>query len=97
MLEEDAAEVFLNPEEFADHHLVEGRRVRAVLDGSSSAPNLESVGIAQADMTLYARPEELPAKRPPGSKIEVDGRVWLIQSWSEDGGVSSVSLIQNIT
>lgn len=97
MLCADRDRVFLNLEEFAEEHCVEGRVISAIIDspeiGKSDAAE---VGFAQCDIELFANVEQLPRIRPAGESLNVDGREYTIVSWREDFGVAQIELAQQI-
>lgn len=93
----DRDAVFLNLEEFAEPHDIEGRPAMAVVDepiyGESTAA---SVGLAECDLLIFAKVEELPRIRSAGESLNVDGREFTILSWREDFGIAEIKLEQQI-
>ena len=84
MVEADRRRTFLNLDEFGEKHTVEGRAIAAVLD----------------DNALKERQggqEDLPARRPAGEGLNVDGREYIVNDWSEDMGIATVALGQTVT
>ena len=41
--------------------------------------------------------EDLPARRPAGEGLNVDGREYIVNDWSEDMGIATVALGQTVT
>ena len=41
--------------------------------------------------------EDLPARRPAGEGLNVDGREDIVNDWSEDMGIATVALGQTVT
>lgn len=96
-LKADIDAIFLNFEEFAELHDIEGRPIKAVVDvpifGESANA---SVGLSECDLLLFAKVEELPRIRPAGESLNVDGREFTIISWREDFGVAEIQLTQQM-
>ena len=86
--------VFLNLDEFGDKHVIEGRAIVAIVDEEvfGESKKGEDLGLAAYDLVLYARVEDLPAQRPSGESLNVNGRECTIISWKADAGMASVYL-----
>lgn len=97
MVTTDRDAVFLNPEEFGERHRIEGKAIVAVTDESTNgASGAASIGLAEYDLIVYAKVEDLPKKRPTGEALNVDGREFSILSWREDCGIAEIQLAQQI-
>jgi len=96
MVRRDRA-LFLNPCEFGERHRIEGRSVVVVLDDSTLRDRQggAELGVAESTLLVYARAEDLPERKPAGSLLNLDGRVYLVDDWSEDMGLATVALRQN--
>ena len=53
--------------------------------------------IAESDLLIFGRTAELPKKKTPGSLINIDGREYIVDYWSDNKGVSQITLRQNRT
>ena len=53
--------------------------------------------MAESSLLLYAAVEDLPARRPAGEGLNVDGREYIVNDWSEDMGVATIALGQTVT
>lgn len=91
-------DVFLNLGEFGEEHVVEGKKITAVLDEAILADSkaAEDLGLTQGDLVLFAKCEDLPAERQQGESLRVDGRDYLIASWRVDYGMAKVYIFQNL-
>lgn len=95
MVAADRDAVFLNLDEFAEQHRVEGKMIVAVTDESIfGASGAASIGLAEYDLIVYVKVEDLPRKRPTGESLNVDGREFSIVSWREDCGIAEIQLAQ---
>ena len=86
--------IFLNLDEFGDKHVIEGRTIVAVVDDEvfGESKKGEDIGLAAFDLVLFARVEDLPAQRPSGESLNVNGKECTIVSWQSDAGMASVYL-----
>ena len=86
--------IFLNLGEFGDLCVIEGQTITALLDEETfdESKKGEDIGLAAFDLVLYARVEDLPAQRPSGESLNVNGKECTIVSWRTDGGMASIYL-----
>ena len=86
--------IFLNLDEFGDKHVIEGRTITAVVDEEvfGESKKGDDIGLAAFDLVLFACCEDLPAQRPSGESLNVDGKECTIVSWRTDAGMASVYL-----
>lgn len=97
----DVQNTFLNVNEFADVHEINGRRLKAVVDKSSSEGEVsikfhgqitrQKTSLYNVDVTVYVSALEFPRPKT-GSLISLDGRKYLTQSVSELGGMYQIKL-----
>ena len=99
MVEADRRRTFLNLDEFGEKHTVEGRAIAAVLDDNALKERQggQELSVAESSLLLYAAVEDLPARRPAGEGLNVDGREYIVNDWSEDMGIATVALGQTVT
>lgn len=85
---------FLNIDEFAEEHEVEGNTITAVLDEETfnESKKGEDIGLAAFDLVLFAQAEDLPEQRASGESLNVDGKECTIVSWRTDDGMASIYL-----
>ena len=95
----DLRHTFLNLGEFGEEHKVAGRTITAVLDADTLTERKggQEFGVAESSLLLYAAVEDLPARRPAGEGLNVDGREYIINDWTEDMGLATIVLGQTIT
>ena len=98
MVEADRRRTFLNLDEFGEKH-VEGKAIAAVLDDNALKERQggQELSVAESSLLLYAAVEDLPARRPAGEGLNVDGREYIVNDWSEDMGIATVALGQTVT
>lgn len=99
MVEADRWRTFLNLDEFGEEHTVEGKTITAVIDDNALKERQggQELSVAESSLLLYAAVEDLPARRPAGEGLNIDGREYIINDWSEDMGIATVVLGQSIT
>lgn len=99
MVADDLRSTFLNLEEYGEEHRVEGKTITAVLDDDTLKERQggQELSVAESSLLLFAAVEDLPARRPAGEGLNVDGREYIINDWREDMGLATVALGQSIT
>ena len=51
-------------------------------DTLASMKNGNILDVAESDMLFFARTEDLPGKKAPGSAINIDGREYTVDLWT---------------
>lgn len=92
----DRAATFLNLDEFGETVTVDGRDVQAVADKMERGERDFEMGVPSDSMRLFAKTEDLPARRKPGEVLVVDGRTYTVLSWTAEMGVAEVELVRGI-
>lgn len=95
----DLDEVFLNLEEFAELHRVEGVEIPVVVDSDqlNKLKKGQIIGLIEADMLLMGKESDFPRDLEPGRPLNVDGREMLVVNSGKDMGMVEVALSQNRT
>jgi hypothetical protein len=87
-VERDVNDVFINPDEFTEEHVINGDKVRCILDKIINEAHSEEsyVGVFVNQLTIYVKTGDIltPAE---GDLIQVDGSNHIVQSVSEEMGV----------
>lgn len=98
-IQKDLTDVFLNLDEFAELHRVEGRQIAVVVDDNrlTELKQGQILGLVEADMLLMGRECDFPADLEPGRLLNVDGRELLVENYGKDMGMVEVALRQNRT
>ena len=95
----DLDAVFLNPDEFAEPHRIEGRPAAVIVD-DDRLTNLKKgqiLGLVEADMLILGKESDFPRDLEPGRLLNVDGREMLIMNSGRDMGLVEVALSQSRT
>ena len=98
-LARDIDAVFLNLDDFAELHRVEGVQIAVVVD-NDQLNNLKQgqiLGLVEADMLLMGRESDFPANLEPGRLLNVDGRELIVANSGKDMGMVEIALRQNRT
>lgn len=90
-------DLFLNFGEYGETHRVEGRDVTIMIDDDALKERQggAALSIAESSLLFYAKPEDLPPRRAAGASLNVDGREYIVDDWSEDMGIATVALSQS--
>lgn len=99
MIDNDNKNVFINPDEFGEFYRIEGRKVAIVVDDDELKERQggQDLAVAESGTLFYAKTADLPPRRAAGSNLNVNGRECIVDAWSEDSGISTVVLRENIT
>lgn len=88
--------VFLDLDKFGELHSVEGKEITVVIDNDALIARKGSeMGVSESSILIFAKCEDLPARKAPGSAINIDGREYLVDDWSESTGLAQIALRQN--
>ena len=98
-IQKDLDAVFLNLEDFAELHRVEGVQIAVVVDSDrlNKLKQGQILGLVEADMLLMGKKADFPANLEPGRLLNVDGREMIVENSGENMGLVEVALRQNIT
>ena len=93
----DLDAVFLNLDEFAELHRVEGKQIAVVMDNDqmNKLKKGQILGLIEADILLMGKEKDFPENLEPGRMINLDGREMLIVNSGRDLGLVEVALSQN--
>ena len=95
----DIENVFLNLEEFAETHRIEGKHISVVIDNDQLVKLKQGqiLGLVEADMLLMGKQADFPADMEPGRLLNVDGREMIVANSGTDMGLIEVAIRQNRT
>lgn len=99
-IKQDLSDVFLNLDEFADLHRIEGKEVPVVIDSDIMA-KLSKIGdnrihgIDEADMVIMGKASDLPENLDPGRLLNLDGREVIIVTTTSEMGLVQIAVRQN--
>lgn len=97
LIQKDLDAVFLNLDEFAELHRVEGKQIPVVVDNDQliKLKQGQILGLVEADMLLMGKETDFPDDIEPGSLLNVDGREYIVTNSGKDMGLVEVALSQN--
>ena len=99
MVDQDIKAVFVDLDFFGETHRVEGRDIVIVIDNDTLKEKQggQDLAVAESGTLFYAKAEDLPKRRPAGQSLNVDGRECIIDDWTEDMGLATIALRENIS
>ena len=89
----DVQATFLNLDEFADYHEINGERIPCVLDKdvTGEAPkakgNVTMEGVFVNSVTIYVAENALKTRPVEGERLDVDGSLHIVSSVSDEAGM----------
>ena len=99
-IKQDLSDIFLNLDEFADIHRIEGKEVPVVIDSDIMA-KLSKIGdnrihgMDEADMIIMGKASDLPENLDPGRLLNLDGREVIVVTTTSEMGLVQISVRQN--
>ena len=99
-IKQDLSDIFLNLDEFADLHRIEGKEVPVVIDSDIMA-KLSKIGdnrihgMDEADMIIMAKASDLPENLDPGRLLNLDGREVIVVTTTSEMGLVQIAVRQN--
>ena len=94
------SDIFLNLDEFADLHRIEGKEVPVVIDSDIMA-KLSKIGdnrihgMDEADMVIMGKASDLPENLDPGRLLNLDGREVIVVTTTSEMGLVQIAVRQN--
>lgn len=101
MLERDIKNVFLNPNEFGEEHVIEGKTVVCVLDDYMTTPlklngsrqNMQIYeGVYTGGLVVYVKLSDLEFEPVPSQHLDVDDVIYLVVNCRNDYGMLTITL-----
>ena len=98
MVAADRAAVFLDIDFFGESYRVEGKNIPIVLDNDELKERQggQDLAVAESATLFFALVEDLPPRRSPGQSLNVNGRECLVDAWTQDMGIATIVLRENI-
>lgn len=98
-IQKDLDAVFLNLDDFAELHRIEGKQIAVVVDNDQlqQLKKGQILGLVEADMLIMGKESDFPADLEPGRLLNVDGRELIVENSGTDMGLVEVALRQNRT
>ena len=99
-IKQDLSDIFLNLDEFADLHRIEGKEVPVVIDSDIMA-KLSKIGdnrihgMDEADMIIMGKASDLPENLDPGRLLNLDGREVIVVTTTSEMGRVQIAVRQN--
>ena len=99
-IKQDLSDIFLNLDEFADLHRIEGKVVPVVIDSDIMA-KLSKIGdnrihgMDEADMVIMGKASDLPENLDPGRLLNLDGREVIVVTTTTEMGLVQIAVRQN--
>lgn len=99
-IKQDLSDIFLNLDEFADLHRIEGKEVPVVIDSDIMA-KLSKIGdnrihgMDEADMVIMGKASDLPENLDPARLLNLDGREVIVVTTTSEMGLVQIAVRQN--
>lgn len=92
--------VFLNLDEFAELHDIDGSQVLAVIDNDilkirSDRQSERYDGVYKGEFVVFVKADNLPSRPVYGQHMRLDGRLYQVAECTENMGVLEITLEAN--
>lgn len=103
---DDAKNIFLNLDEFADYHVINKKRMPVIFDSNEMIDrekryqykrSLYADGVYLKELLIYVRAEDFGSLPPVGRTLTLDGKLYTISDAVDEYGIYSLSLEANKT
>ncbi len=100
ILRKDIEQVFLNPEEFGEEHIVNGKPMMIMIDDNELTEREKRMkshmdGIYKKQTLVYVRALDFGPLPGVGKPIKIDGTTFIIADSLNEGGMYSLHLEAN--
>ena len=91
-------DIFLNTEEFADEHMLDGKQIRLVIDSDTlnGHPLPYAEGVSFLRKVVYVNQSELGYRPNEGGTLELDGDTYRVAVVNDEGGMYVITLEANV-
>jgi len=89
--------VFLNTDEFADVHILDGKEIRLVVDTDTlnGKPLPYAEGVSLSRLIVYVDPLELGYRPQEGQSMHLDGDLYEVMKVGNEQGMYAITLEGN--
>lgn len=100
MIKEDVKDIFLNPEEFGEPHMVDGKEMTIIIDDNELVEREKKVqtmaeGLHNRQLLIYVSAEDFGPEPLINRLLELDGNYYTVTDVSNEGGIYAISLEAN--
>lgn len=95
----DIHNVFLNEDEFAEKHVIDGKKMTVVVDGNEvierskkQAENGRLDGLYERQVIIYVSKRDFGKVPAIGRELTMDRGLYIIQDCIDEGGMYSITL-----
>lgn len=94
----DISGVFLNEQEFADKHTIDGKEMTVVVDENEllerdkARMGTHQDGLYKSRRLIYVSREEFGPRPPIGKQLNFDGRLFRVADCTEEAGMLAITL-----
>lgn len=100
MVQEDVKNIFLDPEEFGELHIVDGREMTIIVDENELIEREKknktlAEGLHKKQLLIYVSAEDFGAEPLVNRLLELDGVYYTVTDVSSEMGMYAISLEDN--
>lgn len=90
--------VFLNPQEFAEGHTIDGRKMTVLVDENEllerdkSKLGVHTDGLYKSRRLIFVSKDEFGPRPAKGKQLNFDGRIYRVEDCTEEDGMLAIEL-----
>ncbi len=90
----DNKKVFLNLDEFGTEHFIDGKKTLCIYDDESlkTRQGSNELSVSDSSLLIFAETSDLPPQKAHGEKLDIDGKIYVIDDWRNNMGMSEIAL-----
>jgi hypothetical protein len=95
-IKKDVKSVFMNGEEFAENHTINGQIVTCIIDkdinteAQSAKGNITLEGVFVNTVTIYVSSDDIETRPVEGERLNVDGSFHVVRNVSDENGILAI-------
>ena len=82
----DVKRAFINKDEFAEEHMLNGERVTCVID-KDLTQDAKNIGVFMNAITIYVETADIEEKPVEGELLDFDDKIYVVRSVSDEDKV----------
>ena len=85
-------DIFINLDEFATEHDIDGNVIKVVLENERIKEGDDVQVLSESALAMYAKTEELGERKMRGDTLYIDDVGYTVAKWLDEMGVTKVTL-----
>ncbi len=99
IIKHDIDHVFMNGEDFAELHIIDELEIPCVIDDETlkERQGTNELDVTDSTMLLFVPQKYLPKTKVKGEKMNIDGKIYTINTWTNNMGMAEITLQRGVS